>query len=507
MKINQIKVGAILSYAIIFLNILIGVTYLPFSVKILGQSEYGLYSLVSSLISYITLLDFGFGNAITIYTAKYIEKGDKEKENKLHGMFAIIYTIIGIIAGVIGIILTMNVSNFFKETMSIEELQKAKILMSILTLNLVITFPFSIFNSIIVAYEKFIFNKLLSIIRVIIMPCIMLPLLLNGYKSIALATCSTVINVICLAINTFYCFKYLNIKLQFKGIDFCVLKDITAYSFFIFLNTIVDKVNWSIDNFILGKVKGTTEVAIYAVAANFNAMYLNFSTAISGVLLPKIAKMEANNSSEEEFSNIFIKTGRIQYMILGLIITGFIIFGKSFIQIFFGIDYTSAYYIACILMIPVTLPLIQNVGINILQAKNKNKFRTVILFFIAIANIFISIPLAKKYGGIGTAIGTAISFCTGQIIIMNIYYYKKIKINVLKFFKEMLKMSIPVFITFLIGIYFYNNINNLKILELFVTIILYSIIYVLLMWNFGMNNYEKNLLLHKLRKRSESNYE
>lgn len=492
-KNTEIKLGAILSYVVIALNMIIGIAYTPFLTRMLGQSEYGLYSLVASVISYLTVLDLGFGNAITIYTAKFIAKKDKEKENKLHGMFFVIYIIIGIIAGLIGIFLYFNVDLLFKNSMTIEELKKAKILMGILTFNLVITFPFSIFSAIITAYEKFIFNKLLNIIRIILSPLIMIPLLFIGYKSVALVIVTTVINVLCLLINMIYCLNKLEVKLKFKGFDFKLLKEIFAYSFFVFLAAIIDKINWSVDNFILGTVSGTIAVAVYAVAGQFNTMYLSFSTAISGVLLPRAAKMEATNSSDEEFTNIFIKTGRIQYIIMGLIMTGFILFGKFFINKLFGTEYETAYYIALILMLPVTLPLIQNMGINIIQAKNRFKFRTLVLFFIAIGNVLISIPLAKMYEGIGTAVGTAISLIIGQGIIMNIYYHKIIHLDMIKFWKEILKMSIPIITSFVIGLGLTLLIKQTSILIFIVEVILYTLLYVLLMWILGMNQSEKEL--------------
>ena len=52
MKKDEIKLGAILSYVIIALNMIIGVAYTPILTSKLGQSEYGLYSLVASVISY-----------------------------------------------------------------------------------------------------------------------------------------------------------------------------------------------------------------------------------------------------------------------------------------------------------------------------------------------------------------------------------------------------------------------------------------------------------------------
>ena len=68
---KQRKVGAILSYVSIIVNTLIQLLYTPLLIRKLGQSEYGLYSLVASIIGYLTIMDLGFGNAIIVYTAKY----------------------------------------------------------------------------------------------------------------------------------------------------------------------------------------------------------------------------------------------------------------------------------------------------------------------------------------------------------------------------------------------------------------------------------------------------
>ena len=498
---NQIKIGAILSYAIIVVNMLVGILYTPILTAKLGQSEYGLYSLVTSVISYLTILDFGFGNAIIIYTTRYKVSNQKEKEEKLHGMFLIIYTVIGALAGIIGAILWLNVDKLFGNSMNYEELQKAKVLMGILTLNLIITFPLSIFSSIITAYEKFIFSKVLNLIRIILNPIVMLVLLNFGYKSIALVVLNTTFNIGTLVINYIYCKKNLNTKLKFGKLDTKLLKEIMAYSVWIFLNSIMDKINWNVDQFILGTICGTTVVAIYSVASQLNQMYLNFSTAIAGVMLPKVAKMEEQNASDEEFSHVFIQTGRIQYIVMALIMSGFLLYGQEFINIVWvGPEYSQSYIIACILMLPLTIPLIQNVGLNIIQAKNQYKFRVIVLFIFSIFNLIISIFLSKLYGGIGAAIGTSLSIICGQIIFMNIFYYKKTHIDIPRFWKNILKISVPVVITFVIAIALKRLIPISNTLQLIIQILVYVVIYVIMMWKFGTNQYEKKLFSKIIKK-------
>ena len=497
---SQRKTGAILSYVSIIASTLVQLLYTPFLISKLGQSEYGLYSLINSVIGYLTVLDLGFGNAIIVYTAKYRAQGRYDDEKKLHGMFRIVFRIIGVIAGLIGLVLFLNVTRLFGHSMTPIELQKAKIMMLILAFNLMITFNFSIYSSIISAYEKFTYQKIMAIVNTLIKPLIMIPLLFMGYKAIAMTVVITIVNVSILLSNYFYCRNKLDIKIKFMGFDKKLFKIILGYSIWIFLGVLVDKANWSVDQFVLGSVAGTVAVSLYSAASTINHLFINLSTAISGVLLPKVSKMIAKKSNDEEITNEFIKVGRLQYLVVFLMASGLTLFGKEFFIAWVGKKFITSYYIAIILVIPLCLPLIQNLGISIMQAKNMHKFRSIVLFMIAIANIAISIPLAKLYGGIGSAIGTSLSLIIGNVFIMNIYYQKKVGINVIKFWKEIIKMTIP----FVIPISIILIIMHFVTLHGYLHVIafggIYSIIYALVCYTLVMNNYEKDII-NKLLKR------
>lgn len=491
---NERKRGAILSYLSIILSTVVQLVYTPLLIRMLGQSEYGLYSLVSSVIGYLTVLDLGFGNAIVVFTAKYRANKEYKKEKKLHGMFLVIFCIIGLIAGLLGLLLYFNVPSLFGKTMTDIELHKAKIMMLILSFNLAITFPFSIYSSIITAYEKFTFQKVMSILNTILKPILMIPLLFLGYKSITMTVVITVVNIIVLLSNYFYCKKKLGINIKFMGFDKKLFKTIFSYSFFIFLGVIVDKVNWSVDQFVLGAVSGTIAVSLYSIASQINTLFVNLSTAVSSVLLPKMSKMIAKKASDEEITGEFIKVGRIQYLIIFLMASGFTLFGKEFIMAWAGKEFATSYYIAIILILPLCVPLIQNLGLSIMQAKNLHKFRSILLALIAIANIFISIPLAKAYGGIGSAIGTSLSLIIGNIIILNIYYYKKVGINVIEFWKSIIKMTIPMIIPILVIVILMHIVILHGYTNLVVFGGLYTILYCLTCYFLVMDDYEKNIV-------------
>ena len=231
MKISEVKIGVILSYIVVILTTVISIFYTPFMTHMLGQSEFGVYSLVMSIMSYLTILDFGFGNAVVVSTAKRLNNEDKKSLPNLHGMFMKLYLIISFITIILGLIIFFNIENIFGATMSQQELETIKILFCILIFNLSITFPFSLYTNIIVANEKFIFNKILAIIQVVSGPLLSTPILLFGYKSIALGIVTTIVNVTILITNYIYCKRKLNVKLSFNKFDYKLFKKIFLFSF------------------------------------------------------------------------------------------------------------------------------------------------------------------------------------------------------------------------------------------------------------------------------------
>lgn len=210
--------------------------------------------------------------------------------------------------------------------------------------------------------------------------------------------------------------------------------------------------------------------------------------------------MVSKHTSDKEISDLFIKTGRIQYVVMITILAGFILFGRQFVRLWAGDNYDESYFITLMFFIPLTVPLIQNLGISILQAKNQLKFRSVLYVSISVASLAISIPLSIKYGGIGCAAGTTIALVVGQILIMNIYYYKKVYLDIPKFWREIFKMSIVPSILCVIGgiILHYYDINSVA--RLSISILIFLLVYTPLFWRFSMNEYERALLLGPIKK-------
>lgn len=497
-KSKQKKMGILMQYLQMILAILISFIYTPIMLKILGNAEYGIYNLSNSIISYLSLFSLGFGASYIRFYTRYKKNEDTISISKLNGLFLLTFIIIGFIAFICGTLLSNNISIFFNDTYTIHDKSIAHILMIFMTINLALSFPASIFTSYITAQECFVFQKLLNMIRTVIGPFLTLPALLLGWGSIGMIVVSTFVGFIVDIANIYFCIYRLNMKFTFRNLNFCLLKEIAIFSIFIAINQLIDQINWATDKIVLGKICGSSSVAFYAIGAQINTYFTQFSTAISSVFVPQIHRIENSkndiNTINKIHTELFTKVGRIQFMLLMLIMTGFIFFGRYFIYKWAGPQYETSYYVALLLMAPAIIPLTQNIGIEIQRAKNKHQFRSIAYLIMAIINVAISIVFASAWGEVGAALGTTLSLIFGNGIVMNIFYAKIIKIDVLFFWKEILKFIPSLVIPSILGIMIFKFYAFKNILEFGGVIVIYSLVYAISMYFFGMNAYEKDLI-------------
>lgn len=500
MAINQLKAGVLLSYVGQATKILINLLYTPIMLRLLGQSEYGLYQLVYSVVSYLSLLSLGFGSAYMRFYSRYKAKNDDEGVARLNGMFMVIFCSISVICLLCGVVLIGNIRAIFGTGLTDAEYETAKVLMALMVINLAITFPNSVFNCSLTAHEKFVFQKLIALLQSLFNPFLTLPLLILGYGSVAMVSVTTFLTFAVLISNIYFCFKKLHIKFIFKGFQFGLLKEMWIFTFFIFLVQIIDQINWSIDKYLIGRMIDTKAVAVYGIGAQVNTMYMLFSLSISTVFSPKVNKIVSEGNDNNKLNKLFTKVGRIQFVVMALVATGFIFFGGPFIRFWAGEEYSDAYIIALFLILPFTFPLIQNLGIEIQRAKNMHKMCSVVNLFIAIGNIFVSIPLIQLFGAVGAAVGTAISMIIGNIVFMNWYYHKRIGLNMIAFWKNIATFIPALIAPCIIGVLMMRFVNIKNIVTLAICVVVYAAVYSISMWFFGMNKDEKKLVLGPLNK-------
>lgn len=499
MKHNQLKAGAILSYVNLMIGNIIPFIYTPIMLRLLGQAEYGLYGIAQSVMGYIGLLNFGIGGAIVRYLTKYRAAGDKRAEARATGLFIKIYSVICGLILIAGFIFAINIQ-IYSRSLTADEAETLRTLIVLMTINTAVFLPFSVFSSTVLAHERYVFNKAISMLSTVASPILNLVLLYCGFGSVGLVLSATALNLITYGLYTWFSVKKLNVHPSFRKAEPGLLKEILHFSAFVFLASIVDVLYWSTDKLIIGWAIGSVATAVYSIGATFNTYVTSLSSALSGLLVPRLTEMAMKDAPKEQFSEIFIKVGRLQFIIISFILSAFIAFGRQFIVIWAGPEYHEAYYVALLTMIPVTVPLIQNTGLNILYALNKHKFRSIVYACVAVVNVILTFWWVEDFGIVGAAMATCIAYAVGNIIIINWYYYKEIGLNISAFWKNILKMS-PVMI--IMGTVWWFLLDQIQVnswLIFFVLAVAYTFMYLPLAYEFMMNQYERDLVMIPAKK-------
>lgn len=495
---NQVKAGSILTYAQMALSTIISLVYTPVMLRLLGQSEYGLYSTIYSVIAMLSVFNLGFSSGYMRFYMRYKVEADYQGIAKLNGLFMTVFTVIGLIALGCGLFLSFNLQLVFDRGLTEQEYSIARILMIMFSFNLALSFPMSVFSSIITANEKFVFQKVLNMGKTVLSPLLTIPMLLLGYGSIGMVAVTVVVALLVDAGNMIFCFTKLNTRFLFGKWQKGLFKQIAVFSSFIAINMIVDQINTNVDKVIIGRFKGTTEVSVYNIGATLNGYIQLFSLAVSSVFTPRIHTIVASGSDEKEtnekISELFTKVGRIQFLIVGLVVSGVVFFGKPFIGYWAGEGYDNSYYVTLLLALPSVIPWIQSLGVEIQRAKNKHQYRSIVYGSMAIINVIISIFLCQKYGAVGSALGTAIAVLVANVIVMNIVYKKILGINVGNFFLNILRQLLGMIIPFAVGtvIMIFVQVNSIWVL--LGLIVAYTAVYCLCVWFMSMNAYERSLI-------------
>lgn len=463
---------------------------------LLGSDAYGLYTLTHSVVGYLGLLSLGFEGAYVRFYCR--QESSPEATARLNGLFLLLFCAMACLCMAGGFWMADNAGLVLGERLTASELASGARLMRVMTVTLAISFPANIFNCQIVARERFVFQQTLEIAQSIFNPFLTIPLLLAGKGTMGVAVAALLLASVKLAVNCWYCLKKLRMSFSLGGLKLDIVREIGGFTLFIFMTQVVEQLNWNVDKLLLGRMAGTSAVTVYELAAIIRALYLRLSMVILGVMTPRVHRMITHGGGD--VMALFARVGRAQLMVLGLALSGFIFFGRRFMILWGGAENAEAYTVALLLIVPYTIPLVQNLAIEIQRAQNRHRVRSVAALVASVCNVCVSIPLVSRYGATGAAIGTAAIMFAAYGVFMNWYYKRYMGLDMAYFWKRLAGVVMAMLPCLLLGAvatrYLRNDITEVWLIE----IVCYTTLYCVCMWRFGLNDDEKQALRRR-RKR------
>lgn len=439
-SLNSRGSGIALSYVYTLLNMLCGVFLSSFLIRILGKTEYGVYQTISSFATYLVLLEFGTGTVMTRNIAAC--RGRNASQEEIDKNISTLWTVSHVLSFIIiiaSVIFYFLIDSIYAKSMTAEQLVYAKGIFVLVAGHLVISFYLQTVNGIALGFEKYSFISIQHILKVLLRTGLLVGVILIYRKAIAIAEVDIILIAGIFIFVFFYCKKVFRTKFGVFRFDKTIFKTALPLCAAIFLQTIVNQANNNVDKFIIGIKISPEAVTMYSIGLYIFTIFSSLTTIPVSMYAPQVSMDMSRGLEGDALTEKLIAPCRLTAVTGGAILFGFIAAGRQFIDILYGEEYSEAWIIAIILIAPSFINMLNGVLINVLNYLNKRMVRSVALFITTVANIVLTIFWIDIWGMTGAAAATCVCTVVGQIIIMNIYYAKALKIRVVHMLCQALK--------------------------------------------------------------------
>jgi O-antigen/teichoic acid export membrane protein len=492
--VNKRRAGAIASYAYSFTQVVVNLIYVPLLLKGIGQSEYGLYQMIGSIIAYLGVLSSTLSAGATRYYCKYFALGDEEGMANTLGLLKRIYRIGYLVIAAAALVSMGLIWLVYDGSFTPQEMRESWAMLAILALNLSITLDNTLAMASITAHEEFVFLKLSQLFTLVMQPMLVLMFIKWYPTAVTVSVVQLLCNLLCRTIQTGFAKKYLGMDTHLRYLDKNLERQILAFSGTIVLGTVADQVFWKTDQLILGYMYSTSVVAIYSVGSQIVSAYSPLGIAVSSVFMPKVSEIWHKRHDLGALSDLFVRVSRIALYPLLAVLIGFIVFGRDFIRLWAGDGYELAYWVTVLELVPFTVDVAQNIGLTILQVMNRYGFRAKMYLVAASINIVLTVIFASTMGIVGAALASGIALALSSGLVLNIFYQRSIGLDMGKWWKSVARETVPLITQGILASFVWRQFEGGGWISLGLGLLCWAVSFTLVSYFLSANEYERNLV-------------
>lgn len=502
MAINNRKTGLVLSYTSTILNMVCGLLLSSVLLRALGDFEYGLYQTISAFVNYLVIFEFGTGTVMCRNLLVAQKSNDPEMKKKITATMWYITVFLSVFVLIVGFVFFVNIKNIYAKTIPADHMAYAQKLFAVLLIYLLSSFFTQTLSGTHLGNENYNIGNLINIVKVVCRTVILVVAVTQIKLSIGIAIVDASIGLLILIFSLFYVKKKYKFSFEIRYFDTGILKASLPLCFALLLQTVINQANNSVDKFIISIQMNMESVAVYSVAMYIYNVFSSLATIPISMYMPQIAKNMNNGVRGKALTETLVPSGRLVSLVGGTTLCGFIALGKPFINIIYGEQYGVAWITAVIILIPMFINMTGGSIINVLDILNKRQIRSYILIANTVLNILLTVWFIRYWGIVGAAIATAVSLLLGQILLLNIYYYKALSVNAWTLYRKAYHGILPAELLAMLA----GGGTALLIPNKYLSFLCGGIVFVLvelvcLLW-FGLNQSEReqvNRILIKLK--------
>jgi|GEM_PF-464231 len=395
------------NWANLAITIVIAFLISPIVVKTLGKEMYGIWVLIGSVTGYLTILDFGVNTALVRYISSSAAQNDHNKARSIYSTSLLVFGCISVGA----ILFSVVFGYFFQDVFNIQHISRLYLyaVFVICCMDLACNLIFTVQLGSLTGLQEFKFINGSSIVINVIKSIILVLFLKQGFSLLAIAFIQILTSLArSLVLYWKLRSKYPFISFSRQTINRDTFKLIYNYSIYSFVIAIALKLLFYTDSVLIGALLGISYVAFYAIPSSLLDYLEKFVWAMVSALVPVISAKEATGGITEN-SKIYIVGTRYVLLVSMPVVISLFYYGGDFIRLWMGPEFGErSLWVLRLLLLGYGCSFSQLIAHGILKGISKHRILAYILAAEALANLGMSLALAKPYGIEGVAFGTMV---------------------------------------------------------------------------------------------------
>jgi O-antigen/teichoic acid export membrane protein len=412
----------------------IAATYVltPFIIHTFGHEGYGTWTLITAMTGYMSLLALGVPMACVRYLAEHVAVHDTRAMNRMIGSCTVLYLAIGLVSLLIGAVLTAVLTSIYD--IPIELRWEARFACAVMVLQVSSGFLGLLPEGILFAHHDFVTRNIVRIGAVILRLGLTVGLLTIQASLVLLAA----VQLACLVFD--FCVslmlihrRYPDVRIRLADFDWAMVRQIFSFSMYVLLLSAGARLSFETDALVIGAFLGVGAIPFYAVANSLVMYLMDFMVAIAAVVAPMATKLNAERR-RADLTDIFLKWSKVSLSLslaAGLFL---IVLGPRFVAWWIGPEFEEPSGVVLqILMVSslVFLP-VRGVAQPLMMGLGKPKAITLAFLAAGVANVVLSVIMARPWGLAGVALGTAIPNVVFSVFVLTVAC-RELGVGVLRF--------------------------------------------------------------------------
>lgn len=389
-------------------SVLVAIVFLPLLVKAFGLAGYGLFMLSVTVAGYTYLLDLGIGVQVVRMVAERLERDAGDGVGTVVASALVLFAGAGALAAALMLAVGVLAGALFRVSP-----QEAALLRTLLWMGAayqLVYWPASTARHALGGYQRYDLLAVLSLSTTGLYAASIVAVLVLGRGPVALTLLNIVSGTVVSAAGAVMLWRLMRRAAGRFAPSRETMRSMVRSGLPVFLVQVAHTVNRQhTDRLVLGVLVGPAAVAVYEIAAKVGALVGQAGDLVVSAILPVASRLSAGGA-DDRIRALFLRGAKYTSILVAPLTVVLLFFAGPFIGAWFGPGFEAAVPLAVVLLAAQLFVPLYLVGDSILIGMDRFARWTPWALGLAILNLVLSVGFVLRFGLIGVALGTLVSY-------------------------------------------------------------------------------------------------